>query len=288
MTATDRVTAFIKLSRPHFLLGGLVMFALGAFSQISISELNWLTYALAQFAITAAQLTAHYVNEYADYEADRAIVNRTAFSGGSGVLIEGILSRRTPLLAARVTTAITLITLMAGAITQNLNIQAALAILMALVISWAYSMPPTRLLQTGWGELATALTVAVLVPLSGAFSQSTHISQDLWWILSALVLLQLAMLLVFELPDLISDRAAGKTVLAVRIGDSATKHLTTTCICIALTMTLFESPTIALTLTPIAITLAFSMRHERYALMTFSATALFFSAGCAFTFTQLS
>jgi len=206
------VAAFLRLSRPHFLVGGVLLATLGALSAppIDLSRLF-----LAQLLVTSAQITAHYVNEYADYEADLTVANRTSFSGGSGVLVAGALTRSTALLAASVTTFVTLI---AVALVARFSVVGAAAGVAALAVSWAYSMPPVRLLNTGWGELATTATVTGLVPLIGALAQGNNIAPALWWMVAALSALHFAMLLAFELPDLESDAAAGKRVFAVRVG----------------------------------------------------------------------
>ncbi len=152
----NKLIAFIKLSRLHFLLGGFLMFAVGSLTADSIDVAH---YVIAQVMITAAQLTAHYVNEYADYEADKAIANRTAFSGGSGVLTSGLLPRRVAAVAAQTTSVIAIVT---ATIVATFSLPAVLTGMLALCVSWAYSMPPVRLLDTGWGEITTAVTVAVL------------------------------------------------------------------------------------------------------------------------------
>ena len=54
--------SFVRLSRPHFLLGGFLMFWLGA---RSVSTFDTSGYVLGQAMVTSAQITAHYLNEYA-------------------------------------------------------------------------------------------------------------------------------------------------------------------------------------------------------------------------------
>jgi hypothetical protein len=93
----DRSWAFIRLSRPHFLVGGFLMFGLGAATAGSIGVADYVS---GQILVTSTQLTAHYVNEYADVEADRHVQHRTFFSGGSGVLANEVLSARTALYAS--------------------------------------------------------------------------------------------------------------------------------------------------------------------------------------------
>ena len=97
--------------------------------------------------------------------------------------------------------------------------------LVTLVVSWAYSMPPIRLLDTGFGEVVTSVTVAGLVPVIGATAMGGGVPEELWWSMGFLVPIHMAMMLAFELPDLVSDAAVGKRVLAVRIGAAKTRRL---------------------------------------------------------------
>lgn len=171
--------------------------------------------------VTAIQLTAHYVNEYADAESDRTVTNRTLFSGGSGVISGGRLDPVVAVTAGRVTTAIALGLIVALAYQSP----AAAGIgLLALAIAWAYSIPPWRLLSTGWGEIATSTLVAGGVPLVGSLAQGATPSVSLWWSIAILIPTHTAMMLAFELPDRDSDSAAGKLVLAVRIGIRSTRR----------------------------------------------------------------
>jgi len=213
------LVAFLKLTRPHFLLGGVLLFALGSATAGSIDRG---AYVLGQAMVTAAQVTAHYVNEYFDLEADRSVAHRTMFSGGSGILVAGVLAPTVALRAAWVSTSLTMILVAVVAIDAP---SAALLGLVALAVSWAYSAPPLRLLGSGAGEVATSLVVTVVVPLIGSSVQHGAASPRLWWSMAILFSLHMSMMLVFELPDLESDAAAGKRVLAVRLGAPRTRRL---------------------------------------------------------------
>lgn len=208
----SKLWAFLVLSRPHFLLGGAVMYAIGA---VRAGAHDPSSYLLGQFVVSSIQVTAHFVNEYGDVEPDRSVVHRTPFSGGSGVLTTGRLSPQVALRAGIASTALAAVGI--GAIAGRSAAAAAIAGL-ALVIAWVYSMPPARMLDTGWGELVTAIVVGALVPLVGALANGGSVDRGLWWVMGALVLLNLAVVVAFALPDLDTDRAAGKTVLAVRLG----------------------------------------------------------------------
>jgi 1,4-dihydroxy-2-naphthoate octaprenyltransferase len=213
-----RLWAFARLSRPHFLVGGFLMFGLGAATVDSIGVAD---YVIGQILVTSTQLTAHYVNEYADVEADRRVRHRTFFSGGSGVLADEVLPSRTALYAAWASTSV------AGFATLSFVGRSpwVTAVAVAAVgVSWAYSMPPVRLLDHGWGELVTSITVAGAVPLIAPLSQHM-VTAELWWSIAILVPIHGSMMLAFELPDLDSDAAADKRVLAVRLGRRRAERL---------------------------------------------------------------
>lgn len=211
--------SFLKLSRPHFLAGGILAYALGAATAPSVQVNRYLA---GQLMVTAAQLTAHFLNEYADRFVDAGITNRTAFSGGSGVLLTGRIEPRIALRAGQVTSTVSIVTALA---VWTFSPAAAALGLGALCISWIYSMPPIRLLGTGWGEAATTAVVIGAVPLIGVTSQGTAASSVLWISIAALFPIHFAAMLVFEIPDIESDRAGGKRVLAIRIGRRATELL---------------------------------------------------------------
>ncbi len=211
--------SFLSLSRPHFLAGGVLAYALGATMATPISVGRYLT---GQLMVTAAQLTAHFLNEYSDRFVDVGITNRTVFSGGSGVLLTGQIDPRMALRSGQFMSAVTIITALA---VLTFSPAAAALGLGALGISWLYSMPPIRLLGTGWGEAATTAVVIGAVPLIGATTQGGTPTSTLWVSMAVLFPVHFATMLVFEIPDIESDRAAGKRVLAVRIGRRATEVL---------------------------------------------------------------
>ena len=194
------------------------MYAIGAFTTDAVSVS---TYLLGQGMVTSAQLTAHYVNEFADVKVDRLVRHRTLFSGGSGVLASGQLTRPVALAAALVTTASTVVLII---FIEPTSTAAALLGFLALTISWAYSLRPLRLLDTGFGEATTSLVVTVFVPLVGASTQGADIATTLIWVVFSLFPVHLAMMLTFELPDLETDKRAHKNVLAVRMGEPRTRR----------------------------------------------------------------
>ena len=211
----ERIRAFLRLTRPEFLVGGLVFFWLG--TRAADADLTWPHYLAGQGMVTAVQLFAQYVNEHFDQATDAATTNRTWFSGGSGVLPSGRLHELTALGAAAFagTAALGF-----GIWSATLDGRLALVGLVGLAGSWLYSAPPARLIATGIGEAVASLIVTGLVPLAGALSRGAVDWSLLGAFTAPLVLANLAMLLAVDAPDEAADEATGKLTLWVRLGST--------------------------------------------------------------------
>ena len=237
----SRVVAFIRLGRPMFLGGGFILYGLGAaIAQVAGHAIDLRRYLVGQGAVTAFQLMTHYANDYFDFEADRANLTPTRWSGGSRVLPAGELPRYVALIAALVLAAIGIACAVLLAGDGSLVIPTLAAI---LVLAWEYSAPPLRLCATGLGELDTALVVTVLVPWLGFYLQAPDLAGGKILALSIvpLALLQIAMLIAIEFPDAAGDAAAGKRTLVVRLGAARAARLYA-----AITAAAFAWPAVAM------------------------------------------
>ena len=213
------IRAFIQLSRPIFLVGGLLVYALGAgIAHYLGAGIDWGLYLLGQAYVTTMQLSAHYLNEYFDSAADSDNPNRTPFSGGSGASGEGKLSRETVMWAA-----LTTLTILASLTVILLNVAPVSPLLMTIVVlaflgSFFYSVPPIRLSGTGYGELTTSILVANLVPIFAFVLQYQELHRLLAICTFPLTALHLAMMIIFEFPDYYNDVKYEKLTLLVRLG----------------------------------------------------------------------
>ena len=226
----EKLRAFIRLTRPVFLLGGALLYALGA--ALSEDPIRWAAYATGQAMVTAVQLAAQYANEYFDVEADRhAGEHRTWLTGGSGVLADG---RLTPATALRAAIAATLVSLALMVAVAGISGWAGLVGLLALAGSWLYSAPPVRLVGTRLGVVAASVIVAGLTPVAGSLVQGAAPVARLASVVLPLMLLHGAMLIAFERPDVAGDTAAGKRTLSVRLGSATSARLHASLIAAAL------------------------------------------------------
>ena len=215
---STRTWAFLRLTRPLFLLGGILLYLLGVCIALSKgAAFNPGRFLLGQFLVTSIQLMVQYANEYYDREVDQAAAGRrTWFSGGSGVLPAGELSPIVALRAAQVCAGISLVILVVVAIQAPV---VGLLNLLVLLVAWFYSAPPLSLVSTGWGELLASLIVAFCAPLTGLALQSgPNAFPRLLIVTLPLVLIHMGMLIAFEFPDREADTAFGKRTLTVRLG----------------------------------------------------------------------
>lgn len=214
-----QIWLFIRLSRPVFLVGGALLYALGAsISHYLGHPVEPRLYVLGQGLVLCVQLVAQYLNEYFDAAGDEENLNRTALSGGSGVLGSGGLNPQVALYASFASLA-----LAASLATSLLVLGVAspitwVILCLALFVSFAYSSPPFRFVSTGYGELVASILVAVLVPFFGYSLQTGGLHVMLVLATIPPFFVHLAMLIALQLPDFSADQRSGKKTLAVRLG----------------------------------------------------------------------
>ncbi len=241
----QKIWAFIRLTRPLFLGGGVVLYLLGAVTAAAQgTEISWLRLLLGQLLVTSIQLATHYANEYYDYDVDAASgATRTPFSGGSGILVGGQLERVVALRAMRVCLSIAAMMLV---LCSLLSPPMFVIGLLALLGGYYYSAPPIQLESRGWGELNTAILTAVLVPLTGYVMQTNQLDTKLLIIGASFIPIYIAMLLTFEFTDYAADKAFGKKTLTVRIGLTHAAWLHTALLLLTLTGLLLTAPDVPL------------------------------------------
>ena len=215
----NNLRLFFRLARPQFLLGGILLYALGAgIPRYLGTPIDWGVFVLGQVWGTLLQLSTQFLNEYFDFDYDLKNPNRTLLTGGSGALGPGKLPRATALWSAvgcmAVVASLTVLLLKEG------DIGPLTAVIMFLIFLGAifYAVPPVKLESSGYGELTTAILISNLVPAFAFVLQTGHLHRLLAMATFPLTFLGIAMLLAFELPDYNSDMKFGKRTLFVRAG----------------------------------------------------------------------
>lgn len=210
---------FVRLTRPLFLLGVMVVYALGAGIVRYLGfDIDWGVYWLGQAWVALLQLATQYLNEYYNAPADQVNPNRTLLTGGSGALGPGKLPRRVALLAAAVCLALlasfTVLLMSTGALTPLTY-----AIMVAAFLgAFFYSTPPVRLEASGYGELTTSVMIGLLLPGFAFALQEGELHRLIAMAGFPLVSSHLAMLIALTLPDYANDEKYDKRTLLVRMG----------------------------------------------------------------------
>lgn len=215
----EKIGLFIRLTRPLFIIGVVILYALGVgiahYLGISI---NWVVYVFGQLWVILLQLSTQYLNEYFNATADSENQNRTPITGGSGALGTEKLPRRTALMAAYTCLAFlaSLTVVMISRVT--LTPTALLIMGFALLGSLTYSTPPLKLEGSGYGELMVSIIVAFTLPAYAFILQTGELHRLVAMSAFPLTVMHLAMLLAFELPDYANDIKFRKRTIMVRIG----------------------------------------------------------------------
>jgi 4-hydroxybenzoate polyprenyltransferase len=101
-----------------------------------------------------------------------------------------------------------------------------LGVMLALVLGWAYSVPPVRLkTRPGFDVAANSLALGTFGPLAGWAAVNPDLSDFPWLMALQGTLAAIGLYLPTTLADLAADRAAGYRTIAVRLGAGTTYRL---------------------------------------------------------------
>ncbi len=213
-TTLARVRAWVRLGRPKFLLYSALLYGLGAtLAAFCGATLRFDLYLRGQLFISCVHLMTHYCNEYFDFEADRANPAPTAWTGGSRVLVDGLLSPSVSLGTAFV------LMFLALALAIGMPSHAAQWLALSTVaLAWFYTAPPMQLNYRGLGELSVATVLHVLCPALAFRLQAGRLDPALALVLFPSFVLQLVRMMVMNLLDYDGDRLVGKRTLVLALG----------------------------------------------------------------------
>ncbi|MDX6512784.1 MAG: 1,4-dihydroxy-2-naphthoate polyprenyltransferase, partial [Gaiellaceae bacterium] len=146
---------------------------------------------------------------------DEANVNPTQFSGGSRVILYGLLRMRSMAL------------LSAGLYAAGIGIGLGLAAMRGWSLLWVgiagalvsvfYTAPPLRLVHRGLGELSVGIGFGPIMALGAYFVQAREYALEPLLASLPVGILIALILYVNEVPDRPADAAAGKRTLPVRL-----------------------------------------------------------------------
>jgi 1,4-dihydroxy-2-naphthoate octaprenyltransferase len=231
---------FWRLADPKISLASFAGLWLGAAAAAREGPLAWGWLGLTVLGIFALEVAKNASGEVFDLDSgtDLAILpeDRSPFSGGKRVLVDGLLSRRQ---AWGIALAGYFLTTLCGLLIVLYREPGVLWIGMAgVALAFFYHAPPFRLSYRGWGELAVAIAYGPLVVTGTFLVQRGTVAPWLAGASAALGLLVAGFLLLNEFPDRQADAGAGKRTLVVRLGPSRATGLFLSLVLVAGTVTL--------------------------------------------------
>ncbi len=217
----QKAGAWLKGMRLQFYLMTWIAYTAGALAAspahgVFGNPLFWLGY-LCVFLMEVATVL---INEMADFQSDRNNRFFSTFTGGSRVLVEGLLSPR----EVRAGIAVALVAFLpASVLLLSMSPTSTPAMLSLLgvmtILAIGYTAHPLKFCYRGLGELDVAVTHSIGVILCGYVFLGGAWSDLRPWLLSVPLLLAIMPSITLSgIPDLEADTAAAKRTLAVRLG----------------------------------------------------------------------
>jgi 1,4-dihydroxy-2-naphthoate octaprenyltransferase len=208
---------FLRATRLPFLSATFIPVALGVAVAALHHEWHWWLAILTLIAAACVHLGLNVGNDVFDTlsGADEANVTPTRFSGGSRVILYGLLTLRQMVL------------LMVGFYAAAIGIGLFLAAYTAfwpvfwigaagVFISVFYTAPPFRFVHRGIGELMVFLGFGPIMTMGAYYVQAQRWSWEAFYVSLPVAILIALVLYVNEVPDRPGDAAAGKRTLPVR------------------------------------------------------------------------
>jgi 1,4-dihydroxy-2-naphthoate octaprenyltransferase len=222
----SKVYYFFALSRLRFLVYSPILYTIGVMiAQFEHSlPVEPYCFVVGLIFVLNTHMMTHYFNEYYDYEADCNNQNPSPWTGGSRILVNKKMARKTSLRIGYVSGFISFSLLCVIAP----DVHSFCYGIMIIVLAWGYSGWPLKLEYRGLGELDVALVLNILVPLFGYRLQfGEYRASYLLLLLLPLAAIEHARMMIMNMPDRVSDEKVGKKTFVVRIGILRSIHVYT-------------------------------------------------------------
>jgi len=213
--------AWIQLSRIPFHSVGVMPFLLGTVLAWKMDGVFSLPlFLLGVTAVILIMLSTYYTGEYCDIVEDKlsASLGRNAFSGGSQVVVKGLLPYEHAKIASYAALGLTVAT---GLVIQLRYNTGALTIplgVVGIVSGLFYSKMPIRWVAKGVGEVLIGLCYGWLPVAVAYYLQTGTIATIIHFISLPIACTIFNVILINEFPDHPADVIAKKSNLLVRLG----------------------------------------------------------------------
>jgi len=184
---TPKTVAWLRAARLQFYPMVMVLYAVGtAVGGSRAGAIDWTAAVTGWICLFFIELATVLTNEHFDFESDRVNRNAGPFTGGSRVLVDGLLTFRevrAGIVAALVALGVALVLLIVHLDAEARGVVGAWMGL-GLVLGLGYTAPPLRLSYRGLGELDVAFTHSAYVIVAGFAVQTGQWRDPLPWLVS--------------------------------------------------------------------------------------------------------
>ena len=208
------LSTWFRIIRIRFLLSSVIAVCLGlAINWWQNQTMDVINAALTFAGVISLHASVDLLNDYWDFKRSIDVkTKRTKFSGGTGVLPEGLLQPRQVYVTG-------VIALILGAVIGSYfifvnGITIAIILAFAVISIYFYS---TRIVDSGLGEVFVAIK-GIMIVLGTYFVQSSEIRTEP--VLGGIVLGALSSMVLFvnSFPDFDADKASGRRTIVILLG----------------------------------------------------------------------
>jgi len=221
MVFSQKLKAWIALSRPPFQIVGILPFIVGSFLPLRMTQrFDAPVFWCGLLVVVLIMLATYFNGEVHDIHEDRLSVKleKNNFSAGTQVLVNGLIpfNKVSWISYLAVGTALLMLLILqfyyrTGPWTIPLGITGA-------ITGFYYSKPPLRWVQRGLGELFIGYSYGWLPVAVGAYLQTGHIGSIVHWVSLPIICSVFNVILINEFPDYPADIQVNKRNLVVRLG----------------------------------------------------------------------
>jgi len=217
--SSQSIGLWVRAMRAPFFTAAIVPVILGAsVAYYDSGAFNLLYFILTTFGVVLLHAGGNMANDYFDFKSGADQLNKTPtpFSGGSRVLVDGLLKPGELLAAVILTSSLGLLI----GLYLTLKFGAVLLVLALLGVfgAYAYSAPPLKLAYRGMGEVVVAIVFGPLIVIGSYYVQTGGFTIAPVAASPPIAILIAAVLYINEFPDYAADKLAGKNQLIVIFG----------------------------------------------------------------------
>jgi 1,4-dihydroxy-2-naphthoate octaprenyltransferase len=209
-----------RVADPKITLASVSSMLIGATCAAWQGPVAWGWLAATVIGIFCVEAAKNASGEIFDWDsgADQGVRDdeRSPFSGGKHVLLDGLLTRGETALVAAMFYAVAVAIGIAIVVVRE---PAVLYLgMLGVGLAFFYHAPPFKLAYRGFGELAVAISYGPVIAAGTYLVQRGTIDAPVLWASIPFAIACGAFLWINEFPDARADAAAGKRTLVVRLG----------------------------------------------------------------------